>query len=544
MTKNIQQFTQQMTEHVKVAVNSGNLRVGIQMLEMALKQFELMGKAAVAPMRQTLAVLAMLQRNLCEMEASAESLDRARSLAENKAQADALRLRQIFLLPPMMRSQKAIEETRTHFVRELESLDVDTVIITDPLLDVPMLHFFLVYHGLDDRPIMELQGRVLRSICPSLRLTAPALKNVRIGNRQERLRIGFLSTHFKDHTIGKLNAGLINALPKEVFVKTVFLVEGQADAFSEQMAQTVEHCVRIRNNLEAARIAIVQQQLDILYFPDIGMDPLTYFLAFYRMAPLQVSTWGHPVTSGLSTIDGFIISRDMESEDGDAHFSERLIRLQHPNFAYQRPLLPESPPDRSFFGLPEDSHIYLCPQAVFKLHPDFDPVLIDILRRDPQGRLVFIRSKYPAWDEIVMSRLTALFEDAPQRVDWLPPMPRDHFFSLLALGDIMLDPFPFCGGNTTLEALSFGTPVVTLPTRHIRGRLTYTFYRTIGIMDCVAENTNEYVHTAVHLGTNPHTREKIREKILARCGKLYDNVTFIDELSEALSKMLLSTSQT
>ncbi len=538
MTDDIQQFAQQTSEYVQEAVNAGDLRTGIQILELALTQFEVMGKAAIAPMRQSLAVLAMLQRDLCEVEAAAESLDRARALAENKSQAGALRLRRSFLLPPVIRSREAIEKARARLVQELESLNTATLTIADTLLDVPMLHFFLVYHGLDDRPIMELQGRVLRSICPSLSLTAPATPRD-VGGR---LRIGFLSTHFRDHTIGKLNAGLIDALPAETFEKVLFLIEGNDDSFSEQMSRTVEHCVHIRYNLEAAYTAIVRQQLDILYFADIGMDPLTYFLAFYRMAPLQVSTWGHPVTSGLSTIDGFILARDMEPEDGDAHFSERLIRLSRPNFVYQRPCLPESPLDRSFFGLPEDSHLYLCPQAVFKFHPDFDVTLTDILRRDPQGRLVLIRSKYLAWDEILMDRLTALLEDAPQRVDWLPSMPRNHFLSLLVLGDVMLDPFPFCGGHTTLEALSFGTPVVTLPTRHIRGRLTYAFYQTIGMMDCVARDTSEYVQIAVRLGANPLAREKIREKILAHCGSLYNNVTFIDELSKVLLEMSLSTS--
>jgi predicted O-linked N-acetylglucosamine transferase (SPINDLY family) len=544
MTNDVQQFARQTSEYVKEAVDAGDLHTGIQILELAVTQFEVLGEAAIAPMRQSLAVLAMLQRDLCEVEAAAESLDRARALAENKSQADALRLRRIFLLPPIIRSREAIEEARTRLVRELESLNMAALTIADPLLDVPMLHFFLVYHGLDDRPLMELQGRVLRNICPSLSLTAPTSRNVGGGNhRRDRLRIGFLSTHFRDHTIGKLNAGLIDALPAETFEKVLFLIEGDADSFSEQMSQTVEHCVYIRNNLEAAYAAIVRQQLDILYFADIGMDPLTYFLAFYRMAPLQVSTWGHPVTSGLSTIDGFILARDMEPEDGEAHFSERLIRLSRPNFVYQRPCLPESPLDRLFFGLPEDSHLYLCPQAVFKFHPDFDVILTDILRRDPQGRLVLIRSKYRAWDEILMDRLTALLEDAPQRVDWLPSMPRNHFLSLLVLGDVMLDPFPFCGGNTTLEALSFGTPVVTFPTRHIRGRLTYAFYQTIGVMDCVAGNTDEYVQIAVHLGTNQLAREKICEKILAHCGSLYDNAAFIDELSKVLLEMSLSTSE-
>ena len=145
------------------------------------------------------------------------------------------------------------------------------------------------------------------------------------------------------------------------------------------------HYVEVPTNLPAARQAIAGQRLDVLYYADIGMDPVTYSLAFSRLAPVQCVTWGHPVTTGLDTIDYFISMDAAEPEDAAEHYTETLVRLKALSVYYYRPEPPASLKDRAAFGLPEECHLYSCPQTLFKLHPEFDDLLGAILRRDPQG---------------------------------------------------------------------------------------------------------------------------------------------------------------
>lgn len=40
--------------------------------------------------------------------------------------------------------------------------------------------------------------------------------------------------------------------------------------------------------LGMARRAVAREQLDVLVYPDVGMEPLTYFMAFARLALVQV----------------------------------------------------------------------------------------------------------------------------------------------------------------------------------------------------------------------------------------------------------------
>ena len=90
-------------------------------------------------------------------------------------------------------------------------------------------------------------------------------------------------------------------------------------------------------------------------------------------------TWGHPVTSGLPTIDYFISCEHGETKDSETHYTERLVRLPRLNVCLARPQRGGPPRTRSHFGLPEDAHVYACPQMLFKFHPDFDAALAGVL---------------------------------------------------------------------------------------------------------------------------------------------------------------------
>ena len=70
---------------------------------------------------------------------------------------------------------------------------------------------------------------------------------------------------------------------------------------------------------------------------------------------------------------------------------------------------------RSDFGLTEDTHIYLCPQTLFKFHPDFDEPLAEILRRDRMGQLALISGKYPRWNEFLLGRFRNSIPDVVDR---------------------------------------------------------------------------------------------------------------------------------
>jgi protein O-GlcNAc transferase len=266
------------------------------------------------------------------------------------------------------------------------------------------------------------------------------------------------------------------------------------------------------------------------------MDALPCYLAHARLAPVQCVTWGHPLTTGLPTIDFFISSKDLEPIGAEAHYSEQLVKLAHLANYYYRPEPVISKKRRADFGLAEGDHLYLCPQSLFKLHPDDDAVFRQIVEQDPSARIVLIEGQQPTWSGILRERLSSSMGQASDRVQFVARQAQSEFQRLLELADVMLDPLHFGGGNTSFEAFSVGTPIVTLPGGFLRSRITYALYRWMGLDDCVAKSTADYVAKAVRLASDPRWRERVRASILAENHKLYENLAGVRELESFLSQ--------
>src|SRR5260221_487748 len=105
---------------------------------------------------------------------------------------------------------------------------------------------------------------------------------------------------------------------------------------------------------------IIDQQLDVLIYPEIGMDPMSIKLASLRLAPVQVATWGHPETTGLPTIDYYLSAEEMEPPEAQENYTERLITL--PNLGcFYRPWGGEAiRPDLGKLGIDPQSPLFLC----------------------------------------------------------------------------------------------------------------------------------------------------------------------------------------
>jgi predicted O-linked N-acetylglucosamine transferase (SPINDLY family) len=185
---------------------------------------------------------------------------------------------------------------------------------------------------------------------------------------------------------------------------------------------------------------------------------------------------------------------------------------------------------RADFGLPEDRNIYLCPQVLFKFHPDFDQVIAAILRADPRGEVVLVDSPLKYWTHLLMSRFAHSMPDVMHRIRTLPRQSTDDFLRLLTLGDVILDTLHFSGGTTSFMALAMGSPVVTLPGDYMRGRVTYACYKQMGLLDCVTHSIDDYVTLAVRLGTDPSYREHIKARILRSNHVLYEDIEPVREL--------------
>ena len=450
-----------------------------------------------------------------------------------------IRLRYATLLPAISRSHDDMLSWRARWAREVGRLHDDGLRLEDVEDQLGQPSFFLAYHGLNDRPLQEQIARLYLDACPSLAWVAPHCRPgawVPPTQRPDgRIRVGFPSRFLSNHTIGKFMRGIIARLDRERFEVTVFQT-GKSDEAARRIAAQADHAFRLEVDLAHQREQIAARELDVLFYPDIGMETATYILGLSRLAPVQCVTWGHPVTTGIPNVDAFLSADVLEPPGAEEHYSERLIRLGRLPTWYERPIVPAEIPDRPALGLPEDATLYVCPQSLFKLHPDFDAAIAGILRRDPRGRLVLIEGASENWGRLVRERLGALAPDVMDRVLMLPHLPEDRFFGLLRAADVLLDPFHFGGGNTTYEAFAVGTPIVTWPGALMRGRVTVGAYRQMGVDGPIASSAEEYVEIAVALANDRAWRTRLGEQIQAAAGCLYEDDAAIDEIEAYLER--------
>ena len=301
------------------------------------------------------------------------------------------------------------------------------------------------------------------------------------------------------------------------------------DEMSRRIRAASDQSLAVPGDLDAARRAIGELELDVLFYQDIGMEPVTYFLAYSRLARVQCTSFGHPDTTGIAAMDYFVSSDLFEPANAAEHYSERLFPLRNVGTLayYYRPQA--SVGERQDFGLPAHGYLYLCPQTLFKFHPDFDALLAGILRADPESRLVLIDDVSKHLRQRLQSRFAASMPDVAQRIVFLPRQSGEAFSRLVAACDVMLDTLHFNGMNTSLEAFAAGTPVVTLATELQRGRHTAGMYRRMQIDDAVALDAEDYVRIAVSLGRERDRRQALSRKILERSEVLFEDAHVVRE---------------
>ena len=441
-------------------------------------------------------------------------------------------------LPAVPESTQALAQAREAYARGLDSLVEREALFAKNAAQVLMLqseNFHLAYQGGDDRELQAKYAGLMARLgaCAEPRYYAPRPKR-RIA-KAGRVRVGFLSSFFRDCTAGKYFRSWATGLDRSRFEVFVYYTAYVRDAFSEALAKEIEHHRHIVDTVPRIADVVLADGLDALVFPDVGMDTASYLLAGMRLAPVQCAGWGHPVTTGQGAIDHYLTCDAMEPEGADSHYTERLVRLPGIGTMYARPG-PASTKSRAELGLPEGTR-YLCPQSLFKVHPDNDALLARVLAADPAGHLVFFEDQDPPLTRDFRARLgRALAAHAvdASRVAFLARAGHADYLRVNELADVMLDTLHWSGGNTSLDAIAMGLPVVTLPGAFMRGRQSAGMLQLAGVPELVAKDADDYVRLATRLGTDAAWRDGMRERIAAGAPGLFNDPAPVEALSRFL----------
>lgn len=259
------------------------------------------------------------------------------------------------------------------------------------------------------------------------------------------------------------------------------------------------------SEMASAAARIESHGLDFLFYPEIGLSGPTRWLATQRLARVQATGYGHPVTSGSANIDYFVGGRELETDA--KRYRERLVLIPGLGVGSTPPPKPTRERTRPLDG---DGVRFVSLATKDKLHAQllkhWDSVL------DASGAQVALEMMLGMSPVATLSATREIGEHMQlDRLVTPEAMPRAHCLNRLLEADVYLDSYPFGGFNSVIDALSVGLPVVTLESPSAYGRSGPAMLRMLGLPDfLVATNEAEYMAAAVRLANDPILRADIR----------------------------------
>ena len=432
---------------------------------------------------------------------------------------------------------------RAAFSLELDKLDrwFDATRIAEGFKAVGTQQpFLLAYQEENNRDLLQRYGNLCARLMADWLGRGGALAAPRERSSIGAVRVGVVSQFFSNHSVwSAIVKGWFGQFERKRIALHAFYLGTRQNQETQFAMSRAAHFESGAKDLRQWVEAILRQRLDVLIYPEIGMDPMTLKLASLRLAPVQVAAWGHPETSGLPTIDYYLSAADFEPPDAQSNYTERLVALPRLGCYYSARAVTPAEPDLEKWGVDPDSALLLCPGVPFKYAPQHDELLAEIARRVGRCRFIFFTHQS---NRNLSQKLRKRFEPAFARkalklddfVAFIPWQNGPQFYGLLKRAQVFLDTIGFSGFNTAMQAMECGLPIVTREGRFMRGRLASGILKRIGLPELVAASDEDYVALAVRLVTDPAYRGNVRERIEASRAALFEDMAPIRAMEDFL----------
>ncbi|MCY7333706.1 MAG: O-linked N-acetylglucosamine transferase, SPINDLY family protein [Pseudanabaena sp. CAN_BIN31] len=442
-------------------------------------------------------------------------------------------------------------------LRLLQSQIIAQYIEFPPNYDISFISvtpFFAPYF--DDIPQTNrvIQNQTLHLFCSNLQSSFSDLiqsfqsKHIarRKNSKNRKIRIGYLATSLRRHSVGWLARSLFQHFDRESFeIYGYFPEYTQGADFLEEWYISRMNFV-FRQGVEyfsSSSVLLAEQinrdEIDIL----VDMESLTSTVCLgvlaTKPAPIQVSWLGWDA-SGLPTIDYYIADPYVLPENAQEYYSEKIWRLPHTYIATDGFECSTITLRRCDLGIPDDAIIYFCSQRSYKRHPDIVKAQMQIIRQVPNSYFLI---KGLADENYMQKFFYEIAESEGLEKERLIFLPYASFESEhranMAIVDVVLDTYPYNGATTTMETLWMGIPMVTQVGEQFAARNSYTMMMNVGVTEGIAWNVDEYIEWGVRFGTDESLRRDVAWKLRQsrQTSPLWDGRQFAKEMENAYKQM-------
>ena len=328
-----------------------------------------------------------------------------------------------------------------------------------------------------------------------------------------RLRIGYVSPDLRHHAVGQFLLPLVEHHDPAAVEVTLYGLGVAEDDLTDRLRRAA-HRYRDLGGLSDDQAADVVRGdgIDVLVDLALHMGHNRLPIFARRPAPVQVTYLAYAGTSGLSAMDYRLSDPYLDPPGADQPYSERTERLSATYWcyrpAYDLPLDPMLPVERTgvvTFG----SLNNFC-----KVNGPVLAAWAEVLSRVPESRLML--HAQDGDHRQAVARAMAERGVSTNRLAFVGLVPTRQYLSLYSQVDVGLDPFPYNGGTTTLDALWMGVPVVSLATDRAVGRAGRSILTNAGLPELAVDTVADYVRVAVELATDRPRLAELRRTLRDR----------------------------
>ena len=441
-------------------------------------------------------------------------------------------------IPKVYKNQLETLGSREALIKQIEFLQIKQQHVYESKVEERVLYrhpFYLAYQDTNNEPILSQFGAISVQLaqCIQKKITPPSQSP----RSHSKIRLGIASNYFSNHPVWHaITKGWVNHLNPDLFKIFLFNTNGTEDDETIAAKLNTEYFNCNGSVLKTAQL-IRNQDIDVLLYPEIGMDTVSRALACMRLAPLQIAAWGHPDTTGLPTIDCYLSAELFENSTSDLFYSEELIKL--PNLGTYVEFEPGQNSDVNFVapGINPNLPILICAGSPSKYAPEYDHVLTDIAKRLGACQFIFFDFEENL-TSILKERLRMVFSNSnlemTQFVHFVPFLKKEEFHDLMQKAHLYLDTIGFSGFNTAMQALLCDLPIITIEGEFMRGKLASGILHRIGLSDLVCHSTSEYIDQVVELIQNQHKRNDYRNQISKNLHVVFNDLEPIRALETLL----------
>lgn len=414
-----------------------------------------------------------------------------------------------------------------------------------------LTNFYLAYQMENDRPLQELYAGILDRILRPRLGAFMQPRELRSDSDATSLRVGVISPHLINHNgsiwcLGWL-AGIADDPNYQIYSYNIGDTE---DSGTQRFAALgiYRHLPLRAEQPEPMLQQILNDQLDLLIFTDIGMHPASKIVSVLQLASTQVQGWGHPITSGSKTMQYYLSGAGMEPPGNDEHYSEMLWRLPSTGLNYETPAaLHDGQLLFEKFNLPADRPILNSLQSTFKYVPQNDWIFAELAKRNPQALIVLVgHMGHGTIGERLLERMAPHFVQRGLTIDRhlriLPRLDYGDYMGLFSVSHHTIDTIDWNGGNSSLQSFSLDCPVVSLPTAFMRGRHTVAMLEVLDLPDLIAQDANDYIAISTRLLADHDFYAEMRRLIAERKHRLFHDRSVATAFKQAVDGMALRLS--